>query len=94
VQVPKLQASGKLIAVIRSVNKSDQTLHLRAEITQGAEKLSPGQFVEAEISLGVNRSTLACQNPHLPGRAQRLWCSFKLKVASSCEGQCDFRAGR
>lgn len=52
VQVPKLQASGKLIAVIRSVNKSDQTLHLRAEITQGAEKLSPGQFVEAEISLG------------------------------------------
>jgi cobalt-zinc-cadmium efflux system membrane fusion protein len=52
VQVPKLQASGKLIAVIRSVNKADQTLHLRAEITRGAEKLSPGQFVEAEISLG------------------------------------------
>lgn len=52
VSVPKLQASGKLIAVIRSVNKADQTLHLRAEITKGAEKLSPGQFVEAEISLG------------------------------------------
>ncbi len=52
VLVPKLQASGKLVAVIRSVNKADQTLHLRAEITQGAEKLSPGQFVEAEISLG------------------------------------------
>jgi len=52
VQIPKLQASGKLIAVIRSVNKADQTLHLRAEITRGAEKLSPGQFVEAEISLG------------------------------------------
>ena len=68
VQVPKLQASGKLIAVIRSVNKSDQTLHLRAEITQGAEKLSPGQFVEAEISLGgqsqhfsVPKSALARQ---------------------------------
>lgn len=53
VQVPKLQASGKLIAVIRSVNKADQTLHLRAVITQGAEKLSPGQIVEAEISLGA-----------------------------------------
>jgi len=52
VTVPKLQASGKLIAVIRSVNKADQTLHLRAEITKGAEKLSPGQFVEAVISLG------------------------------------------
>jgi len=53
VQVPKLQASGKLIAVIRSVNKADQTVHLRAEITQGSEKLSPGQMVEAEISLGA-----------------------------------------
>lgn len=68
VQVPKLQVSGKLIAVIRSVNKADQTLHLRAEITKGAEKLSPGQFVEAEISLGgqsqnfsVPKSALARQ---------------------------------
>ncbi len=52
VSVPKLQASGKLIAVIRNVNKSDQTLHLRAEITDGAEKLSPGQFVEALIQIG------------------------------------------
>ncbi|MDP3743021.1 MAG: efflux RND transporter periplasmic adaptor subunit [Methylotenera sp.] len=68
VQIPKLQASGKLIAVIRSVNKADQTLHLRAEITTGAEKLSPGQIVEAEISLGgqsqhfsVPKSALARQ---------------------------------
>jgi len=68
VQVPKLQASGHLIAVIRSVNKADQTLHLRAEITKGAEKLSPGQFVEAEINLGdqskhfsVPKSALARQ---------------------------------
>lgn len=53
VQVPKLHASGKLIAVIRNVNRADQTMHLRAEITQGAEKLSPGQMVEAEISLGA-----------------------------------------
>jgi len=54
--------------VIRSVNKADQTLHLRAEITKGAEKLSPGQFVEAEINLGdqskyfsVPKSALARQ---------------------------------
>jgi RND family efflux transporter MFP subunit len=52
VTVPKLQASGKLIAVIRNVNKADQTMHLRAEITSGTEKLSPGQFVEAVIGLG------------------------------------------
>ena len=68
VQVPKLHAKGKLIAVIRSVNKADQTMHLRAEITQGNEKLSPGQIVEAEISLGpqelhfsVPKSALARQ---------------------------------
>lgn len=68
VHVPKLQASGHLIAVIRSVNRADQTLHLRAEITKGAEKLSPGQFVEAEIKLGghtqsfsVPKSALARQ---------------------------------
>ncbi|MEY3884304.1 MAG: hypothetical protein RIS87_79 [Pseudomonadota bacterium] len=68
VQVPKLQASGKLIAIIRSVNKADQTVRLRAEITQGDEKLSPGQMVEAEISLGpqvqhfsVPKSALARQ---------------------------------
>lgn len=52
VSVPKLQVTGKLIAVIRNVNKSDQTLHLRAEISSGAEKLSPGQFVETVIHLG------------------------------------------
>jgi membrane fusion protein, heavy metal efflux system len=51
VSIPKLQASGKLIAIVRSVNKADQTLHLRAEISQGAEHLSPGQFVEAQINL-------------------------------------------
>ncbi len=51
VTIPKLNASGKLIAIVRSVNKTDQTLHLRAEINQGAERLSPGQFVETEIQL-------------------------------------------
>ncbi len=70
VSVPKLQASGKLIAVIRNVNKADQTLHLRAEITKGVEKLSPGQFVEAVIGLGgeeqyfsVPKSALSRQGP-------------------------------
>lgn len=52
VTVPKLQAGGKLVSVIRNVNKTDQTLHLRAEINVGSEKLSPGQFVEAVIGLG------------------------------------------
>ncbi|MDP3088612.1 MAG: efflux RND transporter periplasmic adaptor subunit [Methylotenera sp.] len=59
VQVPKLQASGKLITVIRSVNRADQTMLLRAEITQGTEKLSPGQIVEAQISLGAQQKNFS-----------------------------------
>lgn len=50
VRIPKYQAEGKIIAIIRNVNKNDQTMHVRAEITRNADKLSPGQFVEAEIA--------------------------------------------
>lgn len=49
VNIPQYQASGKIITIIRNVNREDQTVHLRAEISKGVEKLSPGQFVEAEI---------------------------------------------
>ncbi|KAF0843311.1 RND family efflux transporter MFP subunit [Methylovorus glucosotrophus] len=56
VSVPKYGASGKLIHIVRSVNKNDQTVHLRATITTGTEKLAPGQFVEAEIG-GLGTST-------------------------------------
>lgn len=47
--IPKYQAQGKIITIIRSVNKNDQTVHLRAEIVSGFERLAPGQFVEAEL---------------------------------------------
>lgn len=50
VRIPKYQAEGKIIAVIRNVNKNDQTMHVRAEITRNADKLSPGQFVESEVA--------------------------------------------
>ncbi len=43
------EAEGKIITIIRAINKNDQTVHVRAEITQNAEKLSPGQFVEADV---------------------------------------------
>lgn len=91
VQVPKLQASGKLVAVIRNVNKADQTLHLRAEITQGTDKLSPGQMVEAEISLGtqaqhfsVPKSALARQGTEALVFVQTKtgFHPFKVKVIS------------
>lgn len=47
--IPNYQAEGKIITILRSVNKNDQTVHLRAEIVSGADKLSPGQFVEAAL---------------------------------------------
>lgn len=50
VKLPKFSAEGKVVTVIRSLNKQDQTLLIRAEITQNTALLSPGQFVEAELS--------------------------------------------
>ena len=49
VRIPESGIEGKLITVIRNVNKNDQTIQLRAEIHQGSEKLYPGQYVEVEI---------------------------------------------
>lgn len=69
VTISKLDASGKLIAIVRSVNKTDQTLHLRAEINQGAERLSPGQFVEAEIQLQDNQAQATAAHFSLPKTA-------------------------
>ncbi len=49
VKIPAFQAGGKVIAVGRSVAEGSQTVMVRAEVTQGAERLRPGQFVEAEV---------------------------------------------
>ena len=54
ITVPAFAASGKLIAIGRSLSGANQTILLRAVIQQGARNLSPGQFVEASISAGVN----------------------------------------
>jgi RND family efflux transporter MFP subunit len=50
IRIPKYEAEGKVIAIIRNVNKNDQTMHVRAEVTRNSDRLSPGQFVEAEIA--------------------------------------------
>ncbi|MDR2221089.1 MAG: efflux RND transporter periplasmic adaptor subunit [Methylobacillus sp.] len=52
VRIPKYEAEGRVIAIIRNINKDDQTMHIRAEIRKNAERLSPGQFVEAELLNG------------------------------------------
>lgn len=49
VKLPQAGIEGRLVSIIRSVNRNDQTLQLRAEVTAGAEKLIPGQYVEVEI---------------------------------------------
>ncbi|MDR2875137.1 MAG: efflux RND transporter periplasmic adaptor subunit [Methylobacillus sp.] len=52
VRIPKYEAEGRVITIIRSINKNDQTMHIRAEIRKNAERLAPGQFVEAELVSG------------------------------------------
>lgn len=64
VNVPKMHASGKVITVMRSVNKASQTMQVRAEVQQGAENLALGQFVEAEIQIQAQAQSFA-----LPGAA-------------------------
>jgi RND family efflux transporter MFP subunit len=54
VTVPAAQASGKLIAIGRSLSGSNQTVLLRALIQHGTENLRAGQFVEASIATKSN----------------------------------------
>jgi len=49
VKLPRAGVEGKLVSIIRSVNRNDQTLQLRAEVVAGADRLIPGQYVEVEI---------------------------------------------
>lgn len=49
VKLPQVGIEGKLVNIIRSVNRNDQTLQLRAEVVAGADRLIPGQYVQVEI---------------------------------------------
>lgn len=61
VRVPALQASGKVISIGRGVSEANQTVMVRAEITDGAANLRPGQYVEAVLGLtsGAKQWTVA-----------------------------------
>lgn len=50
ISVPAYQASGKVLSVGRGVDSGNQTVMVRAEVTEGAERLRPGQQVEAQIA--------------------------------------------
>ncbi|MCL2656646.1 MAG: efflux RND transporter periplasmic adaptor subunit [Betaproteobacteria bacterium] len=49
VSAPAFGASGKIIAVGRALDAATQNVMLRAEIVEGAARLSPGQLVEADL---------------------------------------------
>lgn len=48
-RVSNTEASGKVIAIVPSINKLDQTALVRVLLTKGTNSLAPGQMVEAEI---------------------------------------------
>lgn len=73
VTIPQFQASGKIITIIRNINREDQTVHMRAEIINGAEKLSPGQFVEAEIITGTISHQYAVPKSAVVRNAGKTW---------------------
>lgn len=47
-------ASGKIINVGRQIGAGSQTVTVRAQLDKGADRLSPGQMVEASIDVPVN----------------------------------------
>ncbi|MGJ8620720.1 MAG: efflux RND transporter periplasmic adaptor subunit [Methylophilaceae bacterium] len=71
VKIPKANASGKIIAILRSVNKATQTLQVRAEINQGAEILSLGQFVEVGLSIKTQAGSMQVSKSALIRNGQK-----------------------
>jgi RND family efflux transporter MFP subunit len=59
VAVPASQASGTVIALGRSVASGNQTVLVRALIDRGAERLRPGQYVEASLAASGEESAFA-----------------------------------
>jgi len=53
VTVPSKQVVGKVVAILRSVNKQNQTTKVRVEITQGTSAVSPGELLQAEVLLNA-----------------------------------------
>ena len=50
VRVANAETSGKVIAIVPSINKLDQTALVRVLLNKNTSSLAPGQLVEAEIA--------------------------------------------
>jgi len=61
VTLPAIGVTGKLIAIGRTVDAASQTVILRAEVAQGADRLRPGQVVEVGIAGATGEGAAAGQ---------------------------------
>jgi cobalt-zinc-cadmium efflux system membrane fusion protein len=50
VRIPELDLSGQVISVGRMVHGADQGVLVRALVSEGSERLRPGQFVQAQVA--------------------------------------------
>ena len=60
VTVPAASASGKVISIGRSVAEANQTVMVRAEVSEGAANLRPGQYVEAVVGIPGGAGQWTC----------------------------------
>mgnify|MGYP006896057857 FL=1 len=56
VRVPDLDLSGQIISVGRMVHGADQGVLVRAQVSEGTERLRPGQFVQAQVAAAGGNS--------------------------------------
>ena len=71
VEIPNIEASGQVVAILRSVDKATQTLQVRAEINEGADKLSLGQFVEAAMTIKTDSDSIQIPKTALVRNGQK-----------------------
>jgi RND family efflux transporter MFP subunit len=55
--LPALGLEGRIVGIGRLVHEEDQGVLVRAEISDGARRLRPGQFVEVQLSLARDDDT-------------------------------------
>ncbi len=63
VNITEGDLSGKIITIGRMVHGTDQGVLVRAEVSEGAEYLRPGQFVEARLSKEAGGEALRLPTP-------------------------------
>lgn len=71
VEIPNIGVSGQVIAILRSVDKATQTLQVRAEINQGVDKLSLGQFVEVAMTIKTDSESIQIPKTALVRNGQK-----------------------